>query len=239
MSQHHKSDTRAPPAAESSSSHHSTPSKGKASTPRDSDQLLANANINGDMIKWLHEEELGSIDHLKLLTLQSTRELCNGKSPRLPFGQILALQNLVATWAPDANTSLQNQPREGENTSQQPPAAFRPPSTNLPAGNNLLQDNLPPTENNQPNMLQQSLNNIFGVQQATATRYTGNSHFQDPTSILNPKGKQPYLDIVEFIPGSIVEKERAEFPSGDGRNITIEAGPKRPSITSISQNQWP
>ena len=86
VSQPHKSDTRAPPAAESSSSHHSTPSKGKASTPRDSDQLLANANINGDTIKWLNEEGLGSIDHLKLLTLKSTKELCSGKSPRLPFG---------------------------------------------------------------------------------------------------------------------------------------------------------
>ena len=142
VSQPHKCDTRAPPAAESSSSHHSTPSKGKASTPRDSDQLLANANISGDTIKWLHEEGLGSIDHLKLLTLKSTRELCNGKSPRLPFGQFLALQNLVATWAPDANTSLQNQPREGENTSHQPPAEFRAPSVkyyhNGLAFNNLL-----------------------------------------------------------------------------------------------------
>ena len=134
VSQPHKSDTRAPPAAESSSSHHSTPSKGKASTPRDSDQLLAKANINGDTIKWLHEEGLGSIDHLKLLTLKSTKELCNGKSPRLPFGQILALQNLVATWAPDANISLQNQPREGENTSHQPPAEFRAPPPIFPPG---------------------------------------------------------------------------------------------------------
>ena len=90
----------------------------------------------------------------------------------------------------------------------------------------------------QPSMLQQSLNNIFGAQPTPANRFTGLSQFQDPTSILNPNGKQPYLDIVEFIPRSIIEKERAEFPSGDGRNITIEAGPKRPNITSISQNKW-
>ena len=238
VSQPNKNDTRAPPAAESPSSHHSTPSKGKASTSRDSAQLLERANINGDTIKWLNEEGLGSIDHLKLLTFKSSKELCNGTSPKLPFGQILALESLVATWAPDANASLQNQPREGENATHQPPAEFRAPSTNLPAGNNLLQDNHTPPENNQPSMLQQSLNNIFGFQQATANRFTGTSQFQDPTSILNPRGKQPYLDIVEFIPGSIIEKERTEFPSGDGQNITIEAGPKRPNITSISQNQW-
>ena len=146
VSQPHKNDTRAPPAAESSSSHHSTPSKGKASTPRDSAQLLERANINGDTIKWLNEEGLGSIDHLKLLTLKSTKELCNGKSPKLPFGQILALESLVATWAPDANASLQNQPLKGENATHQPPAEFRAPSTNLPAGNNLLQDNLTPPQ---------------------------------------------------------------------------------------------
>ena len=96
VSQPHKSDTRAPPAAEGSSSHHSTPSEGKASTPRDSDQLLANANISGDTIKWLHDEGLGSIDHLKLLTLQSTRELCNGKSPKLPFGSDSVKSDVVS-----------------------------------------------------------------------------------------------------------------------------------------------
>ena len=79
---------------------------------------------------------------------------------------------------------------------------------------------------------------MIGAQSTSVNRFTGLSQFQDPTSILNPKGKQPYLDIVEFIPGSIIEKERAEFPSGDGRNITIEAGPKCPNITNISQNQW-
>ena len=199
-------------------------------------QLMEQAHLTNDTIEWLIEEGLGSSEHLKMLTPETTKELYGRKSPKLPFRQELALDKLVAMWAPTNQTSS-------------PPTATlvrEMPALQPIIGTRPLQEILPnqptaqPTHHDaqQPSCLQQSLNNVFGAQAAPQNQFAGLSQFQDPTLILNPNGKQPYLDIVEFIPGSIIEKERAEFPNGDGRNITIEAGPKRPSTTGISQNQW-
>ena len=88
-----------------------------------------------------------------------------------------------------------------------PLVGTRPLHDILPNGTNMLHPQPSQPDMQQPSMLQHSLNNIFGAKTALANRFTGLSQFQDPTSTLNPKGKQPYSDIVEFIPGSIIEKE--------------------------------
>ena len=219
-----------------SSSDRPSPTTGTGKDPsHDAIQLMEQAQLTNDTIEWLIEEGLGSSEPLKMLTPETTKELYGRKSPKLPFGQELVLDKLVAMWAPTNQTSS-------------PPTATlvrEMPALQPIIGTRPLQEILPnqptaqPThhEAQQPSRLQQSLNNIFGAQAAPQNQFAGLSQFQDPTSILNPKGKQPYLDIVGFIPGSIIGKERAEFPRGDGRNITIEAGPKRPSITIISRNQ--
>ena len=52
------------------------------------------------------------------------------------------------------------------------------------------------------------------------------------------KGEKPdFYDIVDFVPGLLVAKEKIVVPGSEGR-LVFESGPRRPKIENISPFQW-
>ena len=62
--------------------------------------------------------------------------------------------------------------------------------------------------------------------------------FHDPAMMLKPQGKlADYLDITDFVPGHVVERERKDVPGTDGL-LVIETGPRKPQLKNITVHQW-
>ena len=177
---------------------------------------LAAAGLSPKAIAFLETEGFTLPEHLRDLDQNSVLELLEkdgGKS--LPLRQAILIKRLAVPPTPIGP------PPPGKATR---PAGPPGPSITRPA-----------------QTIDQAFSAILQQQQSVPAPGAARRHlpsYQDPSILLQPRGKKSSaLEIIDFIPGLVTERERIEVP-GTGGKMVLETGPRKPRLKDVTPHQW-
>ena len=214
----------------------SSDTQGQEETVR---ELLRASGLDETRVGWLIEEGFSSRKALSMLTPEAVNVLISHRSDKgpVPLAQILALNSVASKGREAATGSRGNEapqnPRQGNGPFQ------NPRQLSWSQMGPVHQGQHPPQFPDVGTM--ELLRRLFGTDRAPQPQAENRRRmdFDDPTTMLRMQGKQvQYYDVTEYIPGSVVERERMPLGGGGEGGIILETGPKRPALHKVTINQW-